>query len=432
LTLNEPVADGDTVDVVSLSAYNLSQVAAITAYSGIQRIQAGKDFYISNIIGTGSVTLSAKPGIRDIKVPDWTTGAHVRDWSTLQYYLSSVAKTNSLVPVSANYNEQFGSFTGGAAFAGGVVAPNGYVYLVPSFVSKYYKINPIDNTVTSFGTTPWNGIQLGGFHGGVLAPNGKIYFIPASTTMCYGVDPSSDTIFSFGSFTGNAIADNTTLYAEGVLAPNGKIYCFPYRSSLCQIIDPSNNSVASFGTFVQSGNGVGGVLAPNGKIYMAIDNNNVAKIIDPSNNTVTSFATLSFNPGSSNGVIAPNGRIYMFGITSFGIVIDPQNNTITSFGTFAYTGANHGSRGILLPNGFIYGFAHKTSLAHLIDPSNNSVTSFAIPHGGAGIASYHGGVQTFNGKLIYVPHAATTALAVNFLYNNIFNSNVITNPLNKP
>jgi len=394
--------------------------------------QVGSDRFLGKNLGSGSGNTDQVQPWYDVQVPDWTQNQHTAQWSTLQYYLSSVAATNSLVPVSSNYTSSFGSFPGGATFVGGVVAPNGYVYLVPAFVSKYYKINPIDNSVTSFGTTPWDGNQLGAFNGGVLAPNGKIYFIPSGTTMCYGVDPSSDTIFSFGGFTGNTIVNNTSLYAEGVLAPNGKIYCFPYRSSLCQVIDPSNNSVASFGTFVQSGNGPGGVLAPNGKIYMSIDTSSVAKIIDPSNNTVTAFATLSFNPGSANGVVAPNGKIYMADSTSYGIVIDPSNNTITSFGTFAFAAGAEGQKAVVLPNGYLYFFAHKGTLAHVVDPSNNTVTSFAITHGGTGIGSYHGGVQTLNGKLIYVPHASTSALSVNFLFHNYFNPNYITSPIAKP
>ena len=103
LTLNEAVADGDTVEVVSVSAYNLTQVVGISSYAGIQQIRAGKDFYISNITGTGSVSLSSKPGIRDIKVPDWTTGAHITNWSTLQLYLSSVASSNRFTQASAFY-----------------------------------------------------------------------------------------------------------------------------------------------------------------------------------------------------------------------------------------------------------------------------------------------------------------------------------------
>jgi streptogramin lyase len=404
---------------LSAGVLSLSGINQLTGQIGVNK-------------STGVVTISAQPHLCELDVPGWDKGQHITQWSTLQKYLSATALTNSTIPASSNYVEIFGSFPGGASFVGGVVALNGYVYLVPAFVSKYYKINPIDNSVTSFGTTPWNGNQLGAFNGGVLAPNGKIYFIPAGTSMCYGVDPSSDTIFSFGTFTGNTIVNNTSLYAEGVLAPNGKIYCFPYRSSLCQIIDPSNNSVASFGTFVQSGNGIGGVLAPNGKIYMAIDSSNVAKIIDPSNNTVTAFATLSFNPGSANGAIASNGKIYMADSTSYGIVIDPSNNNITSFGTFAFAPGTEGQKAVVLPNGYLYFFAHKGTLAHIVDPSNNTVTSFSIPHGGTGVASYHGGVQALNGKLFYVPHAATNSVAVNFSNNNLFNSNYITNPMAKP
>ena len=398
--------------------------------------QVGSDRFLGRNMSAGTGNTQQVQPWYDVQVPDWTTGAPVTNFSTLQYYLSSVAVTNSLVPASSNYVEIFGSFPGTASFCGGVVAPNGYVYLVPAFVSKYYKINPNDSSVTSFGTTPWNGVQLGSFHGGVLAPNGKIYFIPAATSMCYGIDPSNDTVFSFGTFTGNVIANNTSLYLEGLVGPNGKIYCFPARSSLCQVIDPTNNTVQSIGTFVQSANGNGGTLAPNGLIYMNADNNGVIKVIDPSNNTVTAVITVASlgSVAAFNGTVAPNGKIYCSGVSSYGMIIDPSNNTVTSFGTFQYnqTNTRYGGRSVLLPNGLIYVFGMSyTTFAHLIDPSNNTVTSIYVP-GSVATHSYHGGVQALNGKLIYVPHAATNSVAVNFLNNNLFNSNYITNPLAKP
>jgi len=357
-------------------------------------------------------------------------------WRGLSAYISQVDNTNTFSASSGSYTTIFGSFPGSASFCGAVVAPNGYVYLVPAFVSKYYKINPIDNSITSFGTTPWNGVQLGSFHGGVLAPNGKIYFIPAATTMCYGIDPSTDTVFSFGTFTGNTIVSNTSLYIEGVLGPNGKIYCCPGRSSLCQVIDPSNNTVASIGTFVQSANGNGGVLAPNGLIYLNSDANGVIKVIDPSNNTVTAVITLPFTSylAAFNGTLAPNGKIYCSGVTSIGLVIDPSNNTATTFGNFAYSSvtAQYGGRSVLLPNGLIYVFAMaKTTFAHLIDPTNNTVTSIPVP-GNVSTHNYHGGVQALNGKLIYVPHASTSSLVVNLPFNNYFNPNYILSPFAKP
>jgi hypothetical protein len=357
-------------------------------------------------------------------------------WRSLSAYINQVDNTN-LYNTGISTAQTFGSFPGTAAFCGGVVAPNGYVYLVPAFVSKYFKINPNDNSVTSFGTTPWNGVQLGSFHGGVLAPNGKIYFIPAATSMCYGIDPSNDTVFSFGTFTGNVIANNTSLYIEGCVGPNGKIYCFPSRSSLCQVIDPTNNTVQSIGTFVQSANGNGGTLAPNGLIYMNADYNNVIKVIDPSNNTVTAVITVAASLGSVaafNGTVAPNGKIYCSGVSTYGLIIDPSNNTVTSFGTFQYnqTDARYGGRSVLLPNGLIYVFGMSyTTFAHLIDPSNNTVTSIYVP-GSAATHSYHGGVQALNGKLFYVPHAATNSVVVSFVNNNYFNQNYILSPFAKP
>ena len=65
------------------------------------------------------------------------------------------------------------------------------------------------------------------YGGGVLAPNGKIYCIPSNATNVLIIDPTTNT------------ADTTTItgltgtnkYSSGVLAPNGKIYGTPFDST---------------------------------------------------------------------------------------------------------------------------------------------------------------------------------------------------------
>ena len=319
LILNDAVADGDTVEVVSLSANNLTQVVGITAYKGIQQIQAGKDFFISNITGTGNVTLSAKPGIRDIKVPDWTTGAHITNSSTLLQYLSAVAQSNRFTQASAAYTETYGSFPGSNAYDAGVLAPNGKIYFVPSSATVGRIVDPANNTVTTYGSFPGGGA----YEGGVLAPNGKIYFVPNNATVGAIVDPANNTVTTYGSFPG------TAAYAGGVLAPNGKVYFVPSNATVGRFVDPSNNTVTTYGSFPGSGATYSkGVLAPNGKIYFVPLTATVGRFVDPENNTVITYGSF---PGSgatySGGVLAPNGKIYFVPYSAtVGAVMNTLNN----------------------------------------------------------------------------------------------------------
>ena len=418
LILNDAVADGDTVEVVSVSANNLTQIVGITAYKGIQQIQAGKDFFISNITGTGNVTLSAKPGIRDIKVPDWTTGAHITNFSTLQQYLSAVVQSNRFTQASASYVEQYGSFPGGSAYDGGVLAPNGKIYFVPCAATVGRIVDPSNNSVTTYGNfpTPPTGCA---YIGGVLAPNGKIYFIPQSATIGAIVDPSNNTVTTYGSFPGSAAYDGA------IVAPNGKIYFIPQQATVGRIVDTSNNSVTTYGSFPGGGGYVGAVLAPNGKIYLAPYNATVGRFVNPSNNSVTTYGSFPAGGGYVGGVLAPNGKIYFVPYNAtVGAIIDPDNNTVTTYGSFPESGAYQG--GVLAPNGKIYFSPFSATLGRFVDPSNNTVTTYvSFP---AGNGKFDGAVLAPNGKIYFVPHTATVGAVVNTLNNNNFNINVCTNP----
>jgi streptogramin lyase len=414
LTLNDAVADGDTVEVVSLSTYNLTQIVGITEYSGIQRIQAGKNITISNVTGTGSFTLSAKPGIRDIKVPDWTTGAHITNSSTLLQYLSAVEQSNRFIQASAVYVEQYGSFPGSGVYEGGVIAPNGKIYLVPRTATVGAIIDPNNNTVTTYGSFPGGGAYVGG----VLAPNGNIYFCSSVATVGRFVDPANNSVTTYGSFPG--VLSNE----GGALAPNGNIYFFPRAATVGRFVDPSNNTVTTYGSFPGNDAYIGGVLAPNGKIYLVPHNATVGTIIDPNNNTVTTYGSFPGSAAYVGGVLAPNGQLYFVPTSAtVGVIVDPSNNTVTTYGSFP--GGGH-EGGVLAPNGKIYLVPTNATVGRFVDPANNTVTTYgSFP----GSAAYVGGVLAPNGKIYFIPSSATVGRALCLLLNNNFNINVCTNPM---
>ena len=76
-------------------------------------------------------------------------------------------------------------------------------------------IDPEANTTTTF-SAPAGSNK---YSGGVLAPNGKIYTIPSNSTFILEIDPLNNTTYTFGSF-----LTTNGKYSGGVLAPNGKIY----------------------------------------------------------------------------------------------------------------------------------------------------------------------------------------------------------------
>lgn len=441
ITLGDSVADGDIVDIVSLSANNISEIASITTYIGIQKIQAGKDIIISNFTGTGNVTLSAKPGIRDIKVPDWTTGAHVTNSSTLLQYLSAVAQSNRFTQASAVYMEIFATNAypvevGAQNWEGGVLHPNGKIYCFPENASVILIIDPDSNTTTTTGAGSF-GTVGNKYQGSILAPNGKIYGIPCGgsttprpQTIFQLLDPSNNTITAYASI---ASLPQANAFQGGVCAPNGKLYLTPSTSSIFYFIDPSNNTVSAFATYVANAAISGqnysfGCVGPNGKIYISPTGATVGRIIDPDTNTITTFGITGQSlPSLGAGIVAPNGKIYFVPNHSIGYILDPfNNNTISTYSCApVITGATSSFGGRLAPNGKIYFASWSGTFFGMLDPDNNSVTQL----GTVASVGYLGMVLTPKGKLVLIPAAATSITAYNLNLNNNFNINVCTNPI---
>jgi len=155
---------------------------------------------------------------------DWTViGPSV--WASYLACINSVVADN---PAGTDTASTFGSLSGTAKWAGGVLAPNGCIYGIPLNSTTVLKIDPATDTASTFGslsgTDKW--------FGGVLAPNGYIYGIPYSDTTVLKIDPATDTASTFGSLSG------TLKWTGGVLAPNGCIYGIPYSDTTVLKIDP--------------------------------------------------------------------------------------------------------------------------------------------------------------------------------------------------
>ena len=159
---------------------------------------------------TGVKILSS--GIRNNQkirtIPAWNKGPSSDDIFT--HLKALTVESNQTHTITT-----FGSVAGANKYIGGVLAPNGFIYGIPFSATTVLKINPNNDTATTFGSLAADAFK---WQGGVLAPNGFIYGIPRITTTILKIDPNNDTATTFGSATG---------YIGGVLAPNGFIYGIP-------------------------------------------------------------------------------------------------------------------------------------------------------------------------------------------------------------
>jgi streptogramin lyase len=371
----------------------------------------------------------------DVQVPDWTTGAHVRDWSTLQYYLSSVAQTNSLVPNSAVYLEysNSGLFGTGAngQFHGGVLHPNGKIYLTPYQATYSISIDPQTNQLSSIGPLTYSNPI---WEGSVLAGNGKIYCVPHTATSCLVIDPIANSI----AYIGNAATFSPgagVWFSQGCLGPNGKVYFAPHNSTWFVKIDPDTNTIFSHAAMVGNQKYLGMVSAPNGRLYLMPFISTVGAYIDPNTDTFVTYTT-NF-PGSNgaiaafaSGVLAPNGKIYMIpGHATVGVVLDPSNNTASVYAT-SFPGTNGSITGYgcgcLGSDGKIYCSPLESTLVTVIDPSNDTVVTLATVSTGS---KWIGAISTPNGKIVFLPYIANSVLSLHKLNNNNWNTNICTNPM---
>jgi len=412
--------------VRDLGVTNEFLAANVASATKIQQVPSDR-FISRGLANTSTGNVQGEQPWYDVQVPDWTTGAHITNSSTLQRYLSSVAETNSLVPASDGFVERFGTFPGSAGFFGGVLAPNGKIYCVPHGTTYCAVIDPINNSVSSIGNGlfPMVNPALGSYAGGVLAANGKIYLVPSNQTTMRVIDPSSNTVSSINNI--------KTAYDSGVYHPNGKIYMSPWSTATqFLIVDTFNNDSISYTSNIPVRNGrTGTSVAPNGFIYS--NGSTIISKIDPSNDTVTNIISITQGGMSDTLVLAPNGKFYNYNYARTCItVLDPSNDTLITFQTPDPSILSDGY--VLAPNGKIYFVPnrglHNQTVMTFIDPNNNTLgTCVNLSNLTLGTEAYEGGIVAPNGKMYFIPFAATSVLCFNFLNNNNWNINICTNPM---
>jgi streptogramin lyase len=286
---------------------------------------------------------------------------------------------------------------------GGVVAPSGEVYCLPSPEGVMLVIDPESATTRRISSPLLAG---GNYFGGVLAPDGCLYLIPHQATHFIRIDPETDQVTAFGEATGDIA------YWGGVLAQNGRIYAIPAAADHVVEIDPATRACVRFGTLsADAYKYAGGVLAPDGNIYCMPDQARQIMVIDPATRSVE-FLIEDLGEDASKaygGVLASNGKIYS-GASHTGrvIVVDPETDAISFIDDLPrdrYLGS------VLGADGRIYSVPNKPGDVLVIDPETE--TASLVPDSRI-TGGYWGSVLTPYGSIIAIPWEASRVLAIDF------------------
>jgi streptogramin lyase len=122
-------------------------------------------------------------------------------------------------------------------YLGGVLAPNGHIYMVPYNADNIGDFDPS----TGFSNVDISGVISydGKYRGGVLAPNGHIYIVPCNADNIDDFDPSTG---AFSVIDISSVITHSYKYIGGVLAPNGHIYMVPSNANSIGDFDPSTGA----------------------------------------------------------------------------------------------------------------------------------------------------------------------------------------------
>ena len=146
-------------------------------------------------------------------------------------------------------------------YASGHCAPNGKLYFLPGSGTASVRVyDPSTNTDASFGSL--TGL---GWNGCVLAPNGYIYGIPSTAITIAKINPTNNTVAQFGS-----VVAGTAKWQYGACTPDGYIFCAPYSgapSAEILVINTNNDTTAYLANPLTVGLSIAG-LGPDGAVYM--------------------------------------------------------------------------------------------------------------------------------------------------------------------
>ena len=136
------------------------------------------------------------------------------------------------------YSHGAGSLPG-AAYLGGILAPNGRIYLIPlnnATAPQWHYIDTNTGAVVAY-SHGMGTLITQAYAGGTLAPDGKIYLTPyaqATNTQWHYIDTTKEPgstghIVAYSHGVVASINTSSYAYCSGILVPNGRIYMIPFR-----------------------------------------------------------------------------------------------------------------------------------------------------------------------------------------------------------
>ncbi|MCK9557026.1 MAG: DUF2341 domain-containing protein [Candidatus Cloacimonetes bacterium] len=207
----------------------------------------------------------------DLTFGTWYHVVLTRSGTTLNMYINGTLNNTATISSSLSFNWTNNSspmYIGGSWDSNG---QGGYKGLLDEVrISntarsaawiKFSYYNQYSGELTWGSSTPYAGSAQLRYSGGVLAPNGSIYCIPSTNVSVLKIDPTTDGTTLFGNFSGSS------KWAGGAMFTTGMIYGIPNNSTTVLQIDPTTDIATIFGSLTGTTKWQGGVLASNGSIY---------------------------------------------------------------------------------------------------------------------------------------------------------------------
>lgn len=404
----------DTNLPIQMSGYGISNMGNGTnPNDAVNKSQLDTKLNLAGGTMTGNISLGGSRRITNSAPP-----VSIGDLANKQYVDNAVSGGGTLnLFNSSDFAPYLDNSTitvakGNAKWAGGVLAPNGKIYYIPSSNPNVLVVDTTNNTTSNIPITGGGSVS---WFGGVLAPNGKIYCVPNLAPFVLIIDTNNDTVdtTSIGGFNFKG------KWRGGVLAPNGKIYFVPSDDTTVLVIDPQDNSAVKIGLVggTASLKWQGGVLAPNGLIYCAPYNASSILVINPSNNTTRTIPVAAGSALWNGGVLAPDGTVLFIPYNSgFILSLDPRTESISlsRFGTDPLPGSGNNlyNGGVLGPDGKIYCMPFSATNVLVIDPVLNTASTSELVGLPSDQQKFWGGVLGSNNLIYGVPFNSDTSLII--------------------
>ena len=303
------------------------------------------------VLRSGQVAqLKGDETLVDVKFPSWDDDSHTFEGSFQKPYADLIKRNEWL---GSNEFETFNhGITGNNLFCGAVMAPNGYMYLIPHAHTHVAKLDLSDDSIVNIGANLGAGTFK--FNGGCLASNGLIYCTPATHGKSIVIDPEANTVTEIGA----TYCTTSAQFATAVYNRNGKVYSAPVNRNSGLVINTSND--ADYTVNFATSNGAVPSCVPShddSNIICIARDSTKSLIWTTSNDALTQFvATHSADTSKwQRGALTPGGTVIVAPLTFNSIahlILTPLGGaakiTSSDTGSLKFSGVCIG------PDGFAY------------------------------------------------------------------------------